>query len=321
MPWALLLEAAPALISAGSTLIGNSQQQQGTQAAVNNANQGFNYLSGSPLATNYLPNGAAANNAAASLLGVGGGAAPAGAAPAAAAPGGLTPGMAAAKAATGTRGGGGSGGIKPLSIDPLNLFGGRKNNSPIQDISQAVALGRPITDAQWAQAGYGPGGAAPGGAAAAATPAPAAAPGLAPADAFNNYLNSTGTKFQLDEGTAALNSGHAAGGILNSGSTSKALIKYGQSLGATSFDNYLKQLGGLSSAGLAAGQSIGSAGASGGATAAGISAAGGNTAASNTGALGGALNTGLGAISNYLSPKAATYNSGTASYTPGPGGF
>lgn len=318
MPWALLLEAAPALISAGSSLIGGSQQQQGTQAAVANANQGFNYLSNSPLATSYLPNGAAANNAAASLLGVGGGAAPAGAAPAAA-PGGLTPGMAAAKAATGTRGGGGT----SLGLNSLagGLLAGKKNNSAIQDISQAIALGRPITDAQWAQAGYGPGGAAQGGAQAPAAAAPAAAPALSPQDAFNNYLNSTGTKFQLDEGTAALNSGHAAAGILNSGSTSKALIKYGQNLGSTSFDNYLKQLGGLSASGLTAGQAIGSAGTSGGANAAPFSAQAGNNAASTTGAVGGALQTGLSTLSNYLSPKAATYNAGSGVYTPGPGGF
>lgn len=319
MPWALLLEAAPAVISAGSTLLGGQQQQQGTQAAVANANQGFNYLSSSPLATNYLPNGAAANNAAASLLGVGGGATTAGATPAAA-PGGLTPGMAAAKAATGTRGGGGT----SLGLNSLagGLLAGKKNNSAIQDISQAIGLGRTITDAQWAQAGYGPGGVdknAP--AAAPVAAAPAATPALAPGDAFNNYLNSTGTKFQLDEGTAALNSGHAAAGILNSGSTSKALIKYGQNLGSTSFDNYLKQLGGLSASGLTAGQAIGSAGTSGGATAAGFSATGGNNAASTTGAVGGALQTGLSTLSNYLSPKAATYNTGSGVYTPGPGGF
>ncbi len=35
----------------------------------------------------------------------------------------------------------------------------KKNASPIQDISRAMSLGRPISDASWAQAGYGPGGA------------------------------------------------------------------------------------------------------------------------------------------------------------------
>jgi hypothetical protein len=42
----------------------------------------------------------------------------------------------------------------------MNDFWGRKNNSPMQDIQQAVKAGVPITDAQWAAAGFGPGGAA-----------------------------------------------------------------------------------------------------------------------------------------------------------------
>lgn len=43
---------------------------------------------------------------------------------------------------------------------PLNyaLGLGRKNNTPIQDIQQALALGNPVSDASWAKAGYGPGG-------------------------------------------------------------------------------------------------------------------------------------------------------------------
>lgn len=38
----------------------------------------------------------------------------------------------------------------------------RHNNSALQDIQQAINLGRPITDAQWAQAGLPPGGGAQG---------------------------------------------------------------------------------------------------------------------------------------------------------------
>lgn len=34
----------------------------------------------------------------------------------------------------------------------------RTNNTPLQDIRQAIELGRPISDASWAQAGYGPNG-------------------------------------------------------------------------------------------------------------------------------------------------------------------
>ncbi len=64
---------------------------------------------------------------------------------------GQTPGM---LAAAGTQGHGAN--LIPSPLDPLGLF--RKNNSPIQDISQALAQGKTITDAQWAQAGFGPGG-------------------------------------------------------------------------------------------------------------------------------------------------------------------
>lgn len=63
--------------------------------------------------------------------------------------------------------------------------------------------------------------------------------------AFNNYLGSTGYNFQLDQGTRALTGSAAAKGILNSGSTAKALEGYGQNLGASYFNNYLGQLGNL----------------------------------------------------------------------------
>lgn len=72
---------------------------------------------------------------------------------------GQTPGMAAANAATGTRGGDGANLGQQIATGFLT---GGANNSAIQDISQAMAAGTPITDAQWAQAGYGPGGAALG---------------------------------------------------------------------------------------------------------------------------------------------------------------
>lgn len=36
----------------------------------------------------------------------------------------------------------------------------KTNNTPLQDIHQALSLGLPISDASWAQAGYGPGGTA-----------------------------------------------------------------------------------------------------------------------------------------------------------------
>lgn len=62
---------------------------------------------------------------------------------------------------------------------------------------------------------------------------------------FNNYLNSTGYNFQLNQGQNAIGSDSAAKGLLNSGGTAKALTQYGQNLASTTFNNYLGQLGNL----------------------------------------------------------------------------
>jgi hypothetical protein len=66
--------------------------------------------------------------------------------------------------------------------------------------------------------------------------------------AFNNYQNSTGYNFQLQQGQRALNSNAASSGLLDSGANAKALAGYGQNLASTTFNNYLGQLGGLNSA-------------------------------------------------------------------------
>ncbi len=78
--------------------------------------------------------------------------------------------------------------------------------------------------------------------------------------AFQNYLNSTGYDFQLDQGSRAITGNNAARGLLKSGATAKALTQYGQNLGKQYFDNYLGQLGGVANRGLQAGNLIGSAG-------------------------------------------------------------
>lgn len=64
--------------------------------------------------------------------------------------------------------------------------------------------------------------------------------------AFQNYLNSTGYNFNLQQGTGAINANAASKGLLNSGATAKALTSYGQNLGSAYFNNYLGQLGNLS---------------------------------------------------------------------------
>ncbi len=73
--------------------------------------------------------------------------------------------------------------------------------------------------------------------------------GLAPANdtatapaaesAFKSYLDSTGYKFQMDEGTDAINTNMAARGLLESGAALKSLQSYGQNTGKAFFKDYL----------------------------------------------------------------------------------
>lgn len=71
-------------------------------------------------------------------------------------------------------------------------------------------------------------------------------------DAFDAYKGSTGYQFQLNSGSDAIASNRAASGLLKSGSTLKALNKYGQDVASTYTQNYLSDLGGQQSAGLGA---------------------------------------------------------------------
>ncbi len=86
---------------------------------------------------------------------------------------------------------------------------------------------------------------------------------------LNNYLNSTGYNFQLQQGSQAITGSAAARGVLNSGATGKALTKFGQSIGGEYFNNYLNQLGGQAQRGLTASGQIGAAGTQGGVAAGG----------------------------------------------------
>lgn len=67
------------------------------------------------------------------------------------------------------------------------------------------------------------------------TPAPQATGTNPYGDAFQNFLNSTGFKFQMDQGNKAVNQGYAARGILQSGAAQKALQDRGQQ---TALNNY-----------------------------------------------------------------------------------
>jgi len=78
--------------------------------------------------------------------------------------------------------------------------------------------------------------------------------------AFQNFRNSTGYQFGLDQGTNAITSNAAAKGLLNSGATGKALESYGQNYANQQYQNYLNPLMNLISSGNQAGQVIAGAG-------------------------------------------------------------
>jgi hypothetical protein len=124
----------------------------------------------------------------------------------------------------------------------------------------------------------------------AATPAattPAVTP-MSAQDAFNNFANSAGMQFQLDQGEKAINSGYAAHGQLQSGAAMKALQGYGQQ---TALNNYF-----LPYMGLLGGQQ--STGAQSGAAVAGVGSNFSNTAAGISGQMGNALQNGADATGN-----------------------
>lgn len=71
-----------------------------------------------------------------------------------------TPGILAASQAGGSGVPGGDNGINWLNTALFGgLIGSNKNNSQLQDIAGALYQGLPVTDQNWANAGYGPGGA------------------------------------------------------------------------------------------------------------------------------------------------------------------
>lgn len=93
--------------------------------------------------------------------------------------------------------------------------------------------------------------------------------------AFQNYLNSTGYNFQLQQGQNAITSSNAARGLLNSGATATALAQYGQGLGQQNFNNYLQQLNDVAQRGQQQLNTVGQAGTIGGNNAAGYTQAAG----------------------------------------------
>ncbi len=74
--------------------------------------------------------------------------------------------------------------------------------------------------------------------------------------AFDSYLDSTGYRFQLSQGLSGITSQKATAGLLNSGSTLKALDKYSTGLAQGWTDNYLGHLSDLAGQGQSAAGSL-----------------------------------------------------------------
>lgn len=75
---------------------------------------------------------------------------------------------------------------------------------------------------------------------------------LTPQQAFQNYQNSTGYQFRLNQGMNALNSGYAGAGLIKSGAAMKAAQDYGQNIASQEFNNYMNLLAGQQGTGLTA---------------------------------------------------------------------
>lgn len=96
---------------------------------------------------------------------------------------------------------------------------------------------------------------------------------------FQNWQNSTGYQFGLNQGTQAITGNAATQGLLNSGSTAKALDTYGQNYANTQYGNYTNQLQQLIGSGNQSAGVIDSAGQQ-------STSSGSNSSSSNNGGIG-----------------------------------
>lgn len=78
--------------------------------------------------------------------------------------------------------------------------------------------------------------------------------------AFQNWQNSTGYQFGLQQGQQAITGSNAAKGLLNSGATAKALDQFGTNYANTQYANYLNPLQTLLQSGNQAASILGNAG-------------------------------------------------------------
>lgn len=77
---------------------------------------------------------------------------------------------------------------------------------------------------------------------------------------FNNFKNSSGYNFDLQQGENAITGSAASKGLLNSGSTLKALSNYGQNTANNFLQQYIQNQMGLGGLGVQANNSINGAG-------------------------------------------------------------
>jgi hypothetical protein len=263
-------------------------------------------------------------------------------------PSGPTPGM---QAAMGYSGGGSSGSTlgdvnsfarNPAGIlnknSPVNTFFksvfGEDNRSAIGDIQAALQAGQTVSDASWAEAGYGPGGAALGGgqtnlglvqspvAGWAGSPAVAGSGGTPGMTQGTTFQGSPGYQFAFDQGTRAVNASAGTQGLLGSGSRLKALTQFGQGIANQEFWNYLNQLGNLSTQGQNAASQTGQFGQNYANAASGLYGAQGNAQAANAVAQGNIWGDAVGNLAplfggggGFATPDAS------GGWTPGPQGF
>lgn len=171
-----------------------------------------------------------------------------------------------------------------------------------------------------------------------AQPAPAPAPSpspaspatnaLSPTQALNNFANSAGMQFQMDQGLNALSNHYAAHGALLSGAAGKAFQDFGQKTALNNyFMPYLNALQGQQSVGAGAASSIAGVGQNFGNTISNINGNMANAigqgalnignANANNAAIGGLANANLGSTignalgnlgSSFLSPTGGTAN-------------
>lgn len=83
----------------------------------------------------------------------------------------------------------------------------------------------------------------------------------AQSQAFQNWQGSTGYQFGLNQGSQAITQNNAASGLLDSGSTAKALDTYGQQYANTQYQNYINPLQNLVNSGNQAAGVVGGVGA------------------------------------------------------------